>query len=636
MYPLYDSPEFEARFTYTGSDLGAVWTPKATFFRVWAPTASAVAVNLYKSGTAGTDDFIARLEMQSDVSGTWTARAEGNLHGTYYTYTVTADGAATEACDPYAKSTGVNGHRAMVLDMASTDPKGWAADTDPNAGKSVTDAVIYELHVRDLSMDENSGIVNRGKFLGLTETGTATPAGIPTGLDHIKNLGITHIHLLPSYDFGFTDESLPLPQYNWGYDPVNYNVPEGSYSTDPYHGEVRVAEMKQMVKSLHENGISVILDVVYNHVYNDQPYCFNQIVPNYFSRVSADGVWSNGSICGNDTASERNMVRKYIVDSVNYWADEYHIDGFRFDLVGLIDVETINRIVSTVHAKHPNVIFYGEGWDMPTELTRPGCTMAIQPNSHLTPGFAYFSDTLRDLMRGRIQEHTAPGYVAGAPTPKEDLAASFMGMPAWAAQPSQCINYVSCHDNHTLFDRIALTAPDSSVEDRIRMNNLAAAFSILSQGTPFMQAGEEMLRTKPDGQGGFDDNSYRAPDAVNALKWQTLSQEVYQKNVDYYRGLLSFRKAHPGLRLLTREEVTRAVHPVEVADPYGAAFLVEEPGCEIFAVFNAGIDTLEVKLPEGTWEVNIHGASAGTEVLFTAEKTVQAAPISATVLTRAK
>lgn len=404
---------------------------------------------------------------------------------------------------------------------------------------------------------------------------------------------------------------------------MNFNVPEGSYTTDPYHGEVRVAQMKQMVQALHSNGLSVILDVVYNHVYHDQPFCFNQIVPAYFSRVDENGIWSSGSICGNDTASERSMVRKYIVDSVNHWAYEYHIDGFRFDLVGLIDVQTINEIVQTVHEKHPNVIFYGEGWDMPTELTKPGIELAIQPNSHKMPGFAFFSDTLRDLMRGRIQEHTAPGFVAGAETAREDLDASFMGMPAWAAEPCQCINYVSCHDNHSLFDRIALTAPSATRQERIRMNNLAAAFSILSQGTPFMQAGEEMLRTKPDGNGGFDDNSYRSPDTVNALKWNDLSNPEYRKNVDYYKGLLAFRKAHPILRLTSRRDVLEAVTPLPVADPKAAAYLI---GDAMVIAFNASNHELEIRLPDGSWNVTVYADVAGTEPLFRVENSMTAPP----------
>ena len=634
MYECYASAEFEARYTYEGHDLGAVWTREKTHFRLWAPTASSVKVNLYQSGTAGTDDLLEQVDMIRDVQGTWAAEKSGDLNGIYYTYLVDMDGHTAEACDPYARTTGLNGQRAMVLDLDSTDPQGWTRDRDPHAGQNITDAAIWELHVRDLSMDESSGIQNKGKFLGLTETGATTSEGIPTGLDHMKALGITHVHLLPVYDYGFTDESLPLPQYNWGYDPVNFNVPEGSYATDASHGEVRVREMKQMVKALHDNGISVIMDVVYNHVYDGQDFCFNRIVPGYFSRIDSQGNWSNGSICGNDTASERSMVRKYIVDSVNYWADEYHIDGFRFDLVGLLDTRTINEIVSTVHEKHPNVIFYGEGWDMPTAVTKPSFDMAIQKNSRKTPGFAYFSDTIRDLLRGDIHEDTAPGYVAGANTSKDALSACFMGCPDWAGQPTQSVNYVSCHDNHTLFDRIALTAPQASREDRIRMNRLAAAFSILSQGVPFFQAGEEMLRTKPGKDGSFDDNSYRSPDAVNAIKWSDLGKEDYRKTADFYRGLLAFRKAHPALRLTTREAVLETIRPVSVADDQTVAFLIHEDTCDIFVIFNAGTEEVTVDLPDGTWNVNIRDSIAGTDVLAQAEGTIQAAPISATVLTR--
>ena len=367
MSTIYSTEKFEKEFTYSGRDLGATYTPEKTTFRVWAPTADTVTLNLYGSGTPGTDDLVEQLPMTTDVNGTWITEKEGDLNGTYYTYLVSVGGNENEACDPYARTTGVNGKRAMILDLASTDPDGWENDTNPNAGMAYNDAVIYELHVRDLSSDESSGIQNTGKFLGLTETGTTTASGIPTGLDHMKDLGITHVHLLPIYDYASVDETQSdKPQFNWSYDPENYNVPEGSYSTDPYNGAVRVAEMKQMVKVLHDNQISVIMDVVYNHVYNASDFCVNQIVPGYFSRVNEDGTYPNGSDCGNDTASERSMARKYIVDSVKYWAGEYHIDGFRFDLVGLIDTETINEVVTEVHKTHPDVIFYGEGWTMDT------------------------------------------------------------------------------------------------------------------------------------------------------------------------------------------------------------------------------------------------------------------------------
>ena len=296
---IYSTEKFEKEFTYSGSDLGATYTPEKTTFRVWAPTADTVTLNLYGSGTPGTDDLVEQLPMTADVNGTWIAEKEGDLNGTYYTYLVSVGGNENEACDPYARATGVNGKRAMVLDLSSTNPMGWENDTNPNAGMTYNDAVIYELHVRDLSSDESSGIQNTGKFLGLTETGTTTASGIPTGLDHMKDLGITHVHLLPVYDYASVDETQSdKPQFNWGYDPENYNVPEGSYSTDPYNGAVRVAEMKQMVKVLHDNQISVIMDVVYNHVYNASDFCVNQIVPGYFSRVNEDGTYSNGSDCG--------------------------------------------------------------------------------------------------------------------------------------------------------------------------------------------------------------------------------------------------------------------------------------------------------------------------------------------------
>ena len=636
MHDFYSSSAFEEKYTYSGCDLGATWTPQKTTFRLWAPTAEDVTINLYRSGTPDTDDLLAQIHMTQDIQGTWTAERIGDLNGVYYTYLVMVNDRLVEACDPYAKSTGVNGQRAMILDMQSTNPEGWAVDSDPNAGINFTDAFLYELHVRDLSMHRSSRIRNKGKYLGLTETGRKVKSGHSTGLDHIKKMGVTHLHLLPVYDYGFTDEARRNPQFNWGYDPVNFNVPEGSYASDPYHGEVRVQEMKQMVKTLHDNGISVVMDVVYNHVYEAGDFCFNQIVPNYFSRTNAQGELSNGSCCGNDTASERSMVRKYIVDSVNYWADEYHIDGFRFDLVGLIDVQTIQEIIRTVREKHPNVIFYGEGWSMSTDLTKEGIELAVQSSSYKLPEFSFFSDTIRDALRGSVFYDDQPGFVSGAHVSKDLLNACFLGVPDWAAQPCQSINYVSCHDNHTLFDRIALAAPEAPWEIRVRMNNLAAAFSILSQGVPFMQAGEEMLRTKPGKKGAFDHNSYRSPDRVNSIKWEDLEKEPYQKNVDYYRGLISFRKAHAGLRRTTREEVFQNVHPIPFSNPHVAIFQVEEADQEIFLIFNADTHDVMIPLPTGNWDVYIHDGKAGTTPLNRMEGWAHVAPISATVLTQKK
>ena len=634
---LYSTEEFERKYTYSGSDLGARWTREKTRFRLWAPTAKSVKVNLYKSGNPGVEDRIRQIDMKPAVAGTWTAEVPGDQNGIYYTFTVELEEGIREACDPYARTTGVNGHRAMIIDLASTDPDGWAEDKNPNAGKNITDAVIYELHVRDLSMDPDSGIRNKGKFLGLIEEGTHTPGGVPTGLSHIKSMGITHLQLLPVYDYGSVDEAHPeWPQFNWGYDPVNYNVPEGSYATDPYHGEVRVKEMKQMIRGLHRAGISVIMDVVYNHVYDGGSFCFNRIVPEYFSRTH-NGCYSNGSGCGNDTASERSMVHKYIVDSVLYWADEYHIDGFRFDLVGLLDVDTINELVSAVRAKHPDVIFYGEGWSMHTELTKSDVTMATQHNSCRTPNFGYFCDTLRDLLRGHVFNDYARGYVAGAQGQEDQLRSCFMAHPDWCPGPTQTVNYASCHDNMSLFDRLTLSTADATFDERVRMNNLAAAIYLLAQGVPFMQAGEEFLRSKPLPGGGFEHNSYASPDCINCIKWNELADPVHAANADYYRGLIAFRKAHPTLRLTTDEAVREQVHPLEGLEPNVVGFhlrgSVDDPAQAIIILYNANRTPTTVELPKGRWNVCIGDRTAGTETLLTVEGGVSVAPISATVLT---
>ena len=630
MHEFYSSPVFEERFTYTGNDLGAVWSREKTCFRLWAPTASCVSIKLYKTGNPENEDLLEVIPMTSDVHGTWVAEKAGDLNGIYYTYLVELGDRTTEACDPYGRTTGINGHRTMILDLHSTDPAGWELDTDPHAGNAITDAVIYELHVRDLSMHVSSGIIRKGKFLGLIENGTAV-RGNPTGLDHMKQLGITHVHLLPVFDFGSVNEE-STTQFNWGYDPMNFNVPEGSYATNSYHGEVRVREMKQMVKGLHDAGLSVIMDVVYNHVYQHEQFCFNRIVPDYFIRTDKNGIRSNGSCCGNDTASERSMVRKYIVDSVKYWADEYHIDGFRFDLVGLIDTQTINEIMETVHATHPNVIFYGEGWTMDTNLTKPGIPLTTQDNSGLVPGFAFFSDTYRDLMRGSVFDNKAPGFVSGARVTKQLLHDCFMGMPAWAGQPSQSVNYVSCHDNNTLFDRILLAVPDDTRENQIRRNRLAAAFTLLSQGIPFLMAGEELLRTKPARGGKFDGNSYKSPDSVNSIKWNTLKKPEYRETLEYYRGLIAFRKAHPALRLTTREDVCRQVHPIPCDNPHVVSFCIDEGEERIFLAFNADTLAVSLTLPEGKWHSCIRDNVASAAPFEDVGGSITVSALSALVL----
>ncbi len=621
MQPQYSTPQFEEKYTYTGTDLGAVYTPAATAFRVWAPTASAVNLNLYAQGQGGRARV---LSMDSGPQGTWALTLTGDLAGTYYTYTATVDGTPREACDPYAQAVGVNGRRALVLPMASTDPAGWDRDKNPQAGKPITDCIIYELHLRDLSLGPGAGIAHKGKYLGLTETGTRTPGGQKTGLDHMADLGITHVHLLPVYDYGSVDEADPRPQFNWGYDPVNFNAPEGSYATDPFDGAVRIREFKQMVAALHSRGIAVILDVVYNHVFKKELFCMNRLVPGYFSRGS-----SNGSGCGNDTASERSMVRKYIVDSLCHWAREYHIDGFRFDLVGLLDTDTVNAAMAAVHRFRPDVIFYGEGWDIPTQVTKPGLSMAIQRNSHLTPGFAYFSDTVRDTLRGGVWESADPGFISGKPGLEAQVQKCFLGLPDWCQNPCQSINYGSCHDNLTLFDKITLSAPRDSRQTHIRMNNLAAAVYMLSQGVPFFQAGEELLRTK-----GGEHNSYKSPDSINAIRWDSLDSIVTRQVRDYYRGLIAFRKAHPVLRLQSAQAVRAAVHSLPGLGKQAVGFRLTGAGEELLAVFNAGRSPLTLSLPQGRWEAHVHNDRAGAAPLFIYTRSLTVPPLSATVLVK--
>ena len=630
---IFSTDKFEADFTYSGNDLGANWTKERTLFRVWAPSASRVLVNLYRSGNPGADDLICQIDMAPDICGTWIAEKYGDLNGVYYTYQVTVMDLTREACDPYARTTGVNGRRAMILDLRSTDPEGWENDRDPHAGCAMTDAVIYELHVRDLSIDESSGIKNKGKFLGLIEEGTKTVDGFPTGLDHMKQLGITHLHILPMYDYGSVDESrLDVPQFNWGYDPVNFNVPEGSYSTDPYHGEVRVKELKQTVKGLHDNGISVVMDVVYNHVYDAGSFCFNQIVPVYFSRTDYYGKYANDSGCGNDTASERSMVRKYIVDSVKYWADEYHIDGFRFDLVGLIDIQTINELVAEVHETHPNVIFYGEGWDMATGVTKPGVTMATKANAHLTPGFGYFSDDMRDLLKGSVFINDDIGYISGKAQLESLAAACFTADTPWCTDPAQTINYASCHDNMALWDRLAMSCPKASFADRVRMNNLAAAFYMTAQGVPFLQAGEEMLRSKPNPDGSFEHNSYCSTDSVNALKWNELAKKEYQDVLAYYQGLIAFRKAFPALRMKSKEQIHQNIEVLSGLDANVTGFHIHAEDHHILAVFNPNANTTHIQLPAGSWNVYVNDSMAGDLPLSSCSGTATVAPISALIL----
>lgn len=629
MHEIYASPHFQAEYTYSGTDLGAHWTPEKTSFRLWAPTAQSVSLRIYSGGTAGTQDLVQELPMEPACQGTWQAALSGDWNGFYYTYLVKHGSSAQEACDPYAVSTGVNGHRAMILDLRSTDPELWENDRDPHGGAPITDAVIYEVHVRDFTIDPSSGVQQKGRYCGLMQAGTHTKKGCPTGLSHIKNLGITHVQLMPVYDYGSVDEQ--SPSFNWGYDPMNYNTPEGSYSSDPYHGQVRVRELKQLVKTLHDNGLSVVMDVVYNHVFETDHFSFNQVVPGYFSRPG-----SNGSGCGNDTASERPMVRKFIADSLKYWVEEYHIDGFRFDLAGLIDAAAIRQAMEAILPDHPNVLFYGEGWTMDTLTCAPNVTLATQQASGVLPGFGFFNDSLRDLVRGSVFLPKDLGFAAGGIVDTDSLRSCFMGVTPWACTPGQSINYVSCHDNHTLLDRLALALPKAGKEELYRRSRLAAAFNILSQGVPFFLSGEEMLRSKPLGRGKFDENSYRSPDKVNSIKWSQLEQPEYDKNLRYYQGLLAFRKIHPSLRKTSREDVLASITPIDCGDPRTLAFRIRSRVERMLVIFHAGTEPARFALPDGTWNQYINAEQAGGELLGQVADSIELPPISASVFVQPK
>lgn len=612
----FSSEEFESAYTYDGDDLGVTFAGGNTNFRVWAPTAEKLELNLYTTGEAKEGETAQVIEMTSDVKGTWVTSVSSNLAGKYYTYTAYFDGKVNkDIVDPYARTVGVNGQRGMILDLDTTDPAGWDSDQRHTYEKA-SDMSIYEVHVRDFSSDPDAQFANPGKYVAFTETGVKTQKGAKAGIDYLKDLGVTSVHILPSYDYGSVDETkLDQPQYNFGYDPVNYNSPEGSYSTDPYNGEVRVNEYKQMVKALHDNGIGVIMDVVYNHTYNTN-YCFNRLVPGYFYRAG-----QNTSGCGNDVASERSMVRKFIVDSVKYWADEYHLDGFRFDLMGILDVDTMNGVRAAVDTLDKNIFIYGEGWDMGSKPTKD-VLMANYHNASKTPGIAYFSDYMRDTIRGNVFEDTEQGYVGGA-AGAHKVKKAVKATADWGLAPTQIINYDSCHDNHTIWDRLQNTNPDDSEADRIQMNKMAAALVFTSQGVPFMMSGEEFLRTKVKADGTLDHNSYASPDSVNSLKYDRATE--YADVYNYYKGLIALRKAFPQFRQTTKTQVDGKVKIMEDVENPAVGYTLKGDN-DIIVFFNPARTETELKLPEGDWSVLVNGEKAGTAEI---EKAVDAVVVPA-------
>ncbi|MBQ9929276.1 MAG: type I pullulanase [Oscillospiraceae bacterium] len=624
---IFDSEYFAENYHYDGDDLGAVIHGDETTFKVWAPTASKVVLNLFEAGD-GVDAYKS-VEMVKGDKGVW-AHTEVCGHGTYYTYTVTTSAGTQEAVDPYAKAAGVNGNRGMVVDLSLTDPEGWEDHSFSSPISSYSEAVIWEVHVRDFS-NKIASSQYKGKYLAFTETGLVNEYGKAVGVDYLKELGITHVHLLPVYDFATIDESSSDPEFNWGYDPKNYNVPEGSYSTDPYNGEVRIKEYKQMVMALHEAGISVIMDMVYNHTY-DGNSSFNKIVPYYYYRYTSTGANSSASGCGNDTASERYMFGKFMVDSTSYWTEEYKLDGLRFDLMGLHDLQTMQEVEAAVHAINPKAILYGEGWTM--GATIDGSAQANQSNiSQITPSgdaigaVAVFNDAIRDGLKGSVFEKTGKGYINGASAAtKNKIIFGIKGGEGigqgWSVTDSMVINYMSAHDNNTLWDKLLLSNPEQTDAQRNAMNKLGAAILMISKGTPFWQAGEEMLRTK-DG----DENSYKSSDAINNIDWSVLQDGTMQyETMLYYKGLIEMRKAYsiftaPEAQVLSAEETGSGMLVITFDDGNGGQALV------ILNPHNTGLPyTLE-----GQWHLVADGENAGSTVLATDSGSVTVAGISARV-----
>lgn len=596
---------FDDKFYYNGDDLGAVYTPEKTSFRLWAPTASEAKVVFYSSWDSLP---VKERAMVRDVQGTWVLETAGDYHGVYYTYRVKVGTSWNEAADPYAKAVGVNGDRAVVLDLRRTNPERWTGAMPPFS--SPVDAVIYELHVRDLSIHPDSGIQHKGKYLGLAESGTRGPGGIPTGLDHIAGLGITHVQLQPIYDYSTqsVDETkLDEPHFNWGYDPKNYNVPEGSYATDPYAPASRITELKQCIQSLHDRGLRVIMDVVYNHVYDGYLVNFTKLVPGYYLRYNPDGTFSNGSFCGNECASERPMMRKFIVESVLHWIREYHIDGFRFDLMGLIDVDTMNEIRRRVDKIDPSILMIGEGWNMGTVL--PEDRRAHQGNAWRMPRIAHFNDGIRDTVKGDTFIFGSKGFVGRGGGLEDGVKRGVVGgirysgsIEQFADEPVQNVNYVECHDNHTLWDKLDISSAVESEEQRTQMHRLASAIILTGQGIPFIHAGQEFMRSK----NGVE-NSYKSAIEINWLDWGRCSSR--QNDVLYMASLIKLRKSHPAFRLRTAQEVREHLN-FEPAPAHAVAYTLRnhaggDSDRHLYVLYNANADPVSLELPDlGDWQVH--------------------------------
>ena len=610
------------------------YSPKATTFQLTtSPDVKKVNVVI----TDNDSDTAGQLvkSMKRVGAGKWKLTVKNDLKGKYYVFSVYNQEQPDITPGLFAKAVSVNGKRGAIVDLKDTDPEGWADDVRP-ALKNPCDLVIYEMHHRDFSMDLSSGIKNKGKFLALTE---------PAAIDHLRRLGVNAIHILPSFDFASIDESKPdVAQYNWGYDPLNYNVPEGSYSTNAADPKVRIREFKQMVQALHKAGIRVILDVVYNHTFDINGSNFQKTYPDYYFRKTAEGKYSDGSGCGNETASDKQLMRDFMKESVEYWVKEYHIDGFRFDLMGIHDIETMNEIHDVVSKIDPSIYIYGEGWSAGS-CAYPQEKLAMKANARELNGIGAFSDEMRDALRGPFSDDTKGGFLAGVPGQEEsikfgiagaishpqiDMAKVNYSKTAWTSEPSQMVAYVSCHDDMCLTDRLRASIPYIGDDELIRLDLLAQTAVFTSQGVPFILAGEEMLRDKKGVH-----NSFRSPDSINRLDWNNLKR--YPQVFDYYSGLISLRKQHPAFRMGSADEVRK--HLVFLDAPAGvvAYQLKDNAGGDswknIIVILNSQKTPQTVNVPEGSYTMVVaNGKVNAGGIGLVSGKTVTVAPQSALIV----
>ncbi|NLP28635.1 MAG: type I pullulanase [Clostridia bacterium] len=618
-FHFYSSEEFDKAY-YTDKELGAKYTKDYTIFRLWSPVASFVNLLLYENGDPAIEEEAKKYKMV-EKNGLWEVKVKGNLKGLFYTYEIKVFDEVNEVVDPYAKSCGINGLRAAILNLKETNPKNFYSYKGPQVDH-YNDAIIYEASIRDISIHPDSGIYHKGKFLGLAEENTVSSKGLSTGLSHILELGVTHVQLMPIYDFHYisVDERHPY-KYNWGYDPQNYNVPEGSYATDPYNPFLRIYELKKLIKTLHKNGLGVIMDVVYNHVFHHETSNFEKIFPGYYFRQYDDGSYCQGTGCGNDTASERSMMRKFIIDSVVYWAEEYNLDGFRFDLMGIHDIETMNQIYEKLKSTGRKLIVYGEGWYLNTNIRDD--QKANIYNSFKMKEIGFFNDKIRDTIKGSVFNIHERGFVSDNDATVDTIkfcaagcALNIFGKPATFYSPEQNINYSSCHDNYTLWDKLKLSCPNATEEELKNMTKLADGIILTSMGVPFLHAGSEFCRTK----GGIE-NSYNSADTINRMDWYEKGK--YLDVMEYYKGLIKLRKEHKAFRMYDKDQVANYLKFL-TGGRSCVAFILENHANgdiwkDIIVIYNGANHCNSVSIPDGTWNVVVNKESAGTDILETIE-----------------